>query len=318
MACGWRQAGRAALRVLTLWVPMALRSAHAESLGEGVWPFCPTPAPVSAAQADGHLQMAQLIQNDLDAQGVSVGVVSRSGLNLRAIGHLYSHAGWLRGPRAGSQSDPARTAWPWTVRQLYFDCASGRPRVFDEGLPGFVRGVAPGSRPRLSVVWWPVADTLLLQRAVGDDALAVALVAPRYQAQAHPWSGDAQNCNQWLVELLAAAWSGARDRAGAQRWLLEQGYAGSRIDLPWVGWLLAAAWFPHMGLSGHPPSDLQALQFEVSMPMSLEAFVRRRWPQAQRMEWCLDEGHVVVRRGWEPLDEACTVQSGDRLHALVR
>ncbi len=311
------------------------------------WASCPTPPPVTAAEVDRHLEMAALVQEELRAQGVRVALVSRSGLNLGRIGHRYSHAGFLR--PLPLESGPSGTQDPstvWAVRQLYYDCDTGQPRIFDEGLAGFVRGMAPDTWPRLSVVWWPdgvataihppparavqgLADhrptessphetpTALLARAVVDDSLALALLSPHYRAQAHAWSLVTQNCNQWLVEMLAAAFSGARDRATAQDWLRLQGYRASTVPLPWAGWLVAAALMPHMGLAHHPPEDLQALRFVVSLPAAIEGFVQRRWPEAQRVEWCLRGQEVVVRRSWEPLDDACTPGPGDERRRLM-
>ena len=281
--------------------------------GAGVpeWAACPTPAPITAGDADTDLRTAGLIQDELRRQGVTVAVVARSGLNLGRIGHRYSHAGFLR-PLADGEAG----AGVWAVRQLYFACHTRQARVFDEGLAGFLRGVGDHAWPRWSAVWWPDASARILAQAVADDGLALALLSPQYQAQAHAWNLVTQNCNQWLVELLAAAFSGARDRAGAQVWLREQGYLPSAVQLPGVAWLMAAAVLPHMGLAHHPPEGLQALRFEVSLPASIERFVQARWPRAQRLEWCRRGGEVVVRRSWEPLDEACTPGPGDEVKPL--
>lgn len=275
------------------------------------WASCPTPPDSTAQEVDTHLQLAALIEQEWQARAAPVGLISRSGLNLEAIGHRYSHAGFLRAPGLELQTAPPQ------VRQLYFDCETAQPRVFDEGLAGFVRGVANDTLARFSVVWWPAAASQALVPAVSNDLRALTLVSPTYQAQAHVWSLDTQNCNQWLAEMLAAAFGEARDRAAAQRWLREQGYTGSTIQLPWVGWLWAAALMPHMGLQDHPEDDLLARRFQVSMPASVERFVRQRWPQAERVEWCLRGREVVVRRGWVPLDEHCSPAAGDERKPLA-
>ena len=236
-------------------------------------------------------------------RGAPVALISRSGLNLKAIGHRYSHAGFMTGPAS--------------VRQLYYDCETAQPRVFDEGLAGFVKGVARDASPRFSVLWWPPEPARVLAGTVADEALATALLSPRYQAHAYTWSLHTQNCNQWLVELVAAAFGGGSSRAEAQQWLREQGYAGSNVQLPWVGWLVAAAVIPHLGLQHHPPEHLQALRLEVSLPAAVEAWVRRMWPQVERVEWCRRGDEVVVRRGWQPLDEHCTPQPGDERRPLA-
>lgn len=311
---------------------------------------CPSPedaTPTTAADWGLHLAMAQAVQEALRLEGAELAIVSRAGLNLRPIGQGYSHAGFLRPPTG------AGAAQPWTVRQLYWDCDTAQPRIFDEGLASFVAAKATGTLPRLSVLWWPPegpgkgpdkgldkgpgkgpdkgpdkgqdrgqddrwseAPATVLARAVADEGLALRLLSPRYQAHAHAWSPHTQNCNQWLVEMLAAAFGGARDRAGAQAWLREQAYEPAVVRLPWAGWLWAAAVMPHLGLEHHPQEDLRALQLQLSLPSSIEDFVRRRWPQVQRTEWCRRGQELVVRSGWQPLDEACTPRVGDRRLAL--
>lgn len=291
---------------------------------------CPFPAratPPSAAEWGLYLGMAQHVQEALEAEGAVVAIVSRAGLNLRPIGQRYSHAGFLQPPVG--QGRPR----PWSVRQLYWDCDTQQPRIFDEGLASFVSAVASGVRPRLSVLWWPAArrsafqgeapepalseePAALLARAVADHDLALRLLSPRYQAHAHAWNLHTQNCNQWLLEVLAAAFGGGRDRAGAQAWLRAQGYEPAVVQLPWVAWLWAAALTPHLGLQHHPSEHLQNLQLHLTLPASVEAFVQQRWPQVQRAEWCWRGSELVVRRGWQPLDEACTPGEGDRRVAL--
>lgn len=319
-----RRLADAALKLGTAWL---LGTALPAQAAWPDWASCPTPPPAAASEVDLHLQVAALIQEEWRARGAAAAVIARSGLNLKTIGHRYSHAGFLTGEGA--------------VRQLYFDCDTAQPRVFDEGLAGFVRGVARDALPRFSVLWWPPEQAPLLALSVADDARATALVSPNYQAQAHVWSLHTQNCNQWLVELMALAFGAGADlqtnpqtlpqpnpgadqeadrmahRVAAQRWLREHGYTGSVVQLPWVGWLMAAALLPHMGLQHHPAQDLQALRFEVSLPASVERFVQRQWPQAQRVEWCLRGAEVVVRRGWGPLDEHCTPQPGDERRLLA-
>lgn len=268
------------------------------------WVSCPQPAPAPTERLDALFQLSAWIRDDLQSRGAPVALVARSGLDLRALAHRYSHTGWLR-PAGG-----------WTVRQLYLDCREGRPRVFDEGLAGFVRGVSADVRPRISVVEWPDGAAQQLALTVGDRGQALALAVGRYRAQAPAWSVTQLNCNQWTVEMLAAAFGAAPGRAGAQRWLAEAGYQPSELRLPHWFWLLGAALSPYTGLAEHPPEDLDRLVFRVSMPASLEAWVQRRWPAARRTEWCLNGATVVQRRGWEPLDDHCTPAPGDELRSL--
>lgn len=257
------------------------------------WLSCPEPPPAAPQRLDALLRLAARVHADLAERGVKVALVSRSGLDLRAIGHEFSHSGWLRLEQGG------------TVRQLYLDCREGRPRVFDEGLAGFLRGVSGQGWPRLSVIEWPHPEAAALAATVADDARAQGLVSGVYRAQAPAWSQDSLNCNQWTVELLAVAFGAEPGRAGAQAWLAQAGYEPSAVRLPGPHWLLAAALSPYTSLQGHPPADIEQGIFRTSMPASIEAFIRSRWPQARRTQWCLRDTHLVVRQGWAALGPDC-------------
>lgn len=238
-------------------------------------------------------------------------LVSRSGLNLQRLGHTLSHAGWLR-PQAQAQA-------AWSVRQLYFDCGLGEARVFDEGLAGFVRGVAQDVRPRISAVVLPAVPA----RAVADvlnqapSTPSTALPLPRYQANAHIDDPQAQNCNLWALEVAAVAAAGLEGkrldrREQAQAWLRAAGHAGSAVVLPSRLWMWAAAVWPQVGWSGHPRTDVDALRFRTSLPADVEAWMGRHWPEARRIEWCVVGSELRTRRGWTPFDADCTLQADDR------
>ena len=124
---------------------------------------------------------------------------------------------------------------PWSVRQLYFACDEGRPRLYDQGLAGFVLGTDDPSVGYVSIVWLPREQAAALERAALDNARALRLLAADYSANAYPFSLRYQNCNQWVIEMLAAAWGGLDDsdalRARAQAWLSGQHYEPQAIDV---------------------------------------------------------------------------------------
>ena len=78
----------------------------------------------------------------------------------------------------------------------------------------------------------------------------------------------------------------------------------------------AAAFVPLVHVDDHPEADRFALRFRTSLPASIEAFVRERIPGAERIELCHDERHVVIRRGWAPIEDGCKPAAGDRLITL--
>jgi hypothetical protein len=273
--------------------------------------FCDNGQPLGAREQDRLLRFAAVVQQVLDDAGRKVALVSRTGLDLHRFGLLYSHAGLaVRGEADGR----------WSVRQLYYACDERRPRIYDQGLPGFVLGTDDARIGHVSLVLLPEGDGAPVARAARDNALALRLLGADYSANAFPFSLRYQNCNQWVVELLAAAWGALPDgdelRAHAQGWLVEQGYAPETID---VGsrWLMFAAGFvPWVHTDDQAPGDLLALRVRTSVPASIEAFVHERLPGAERIELCHDERQVVVHRGWTPLAPGCAAGEGDAVVAI--
>jgi hypothetical protein len=206
------------------------------------------------------------------------------------------------------------------VRQLYYDCEERRPRIFDQGLPGFVLGMDDPDRSQVSALLLPADAAAALERAALDDRRALQLLAPVYSANAYAYGLRYQNCNQWVVEMLAAAWSGERDagrsRADAQAWLREQGYRPTRIDIATQPWLWFALALPWLHADDHPQADVEQGALEVSMPASIEGFVLAAVPGVRRLEFCRVGTRVVVRRDGAPLAADCGSVDGDTVIAI--
>jgi hypothetical protein len=249
----------------------------------------------SADHQDRLLRVAAVLKEELERSGRRVALVSRSGLDLERFGQVYSHAGF-------SLKDHPDGAW--TVRQLYYACEEQAPRLFDQGLAGFVFGTDDPRRGHLSMVTLaagedPAADAGIV-RWVLDNRRALGLLGAAYQ---------------WVIEMLAAAWGGGRAgpdlRRQAQQWLRSQGFAPTLITLGTPWWRLAAVFVPWVHQDDHPPEDLQQDRVQLTMPPSIEAFVRRQWPGAERVELCHDEQRLVLRRGWQALGADCRPAAGD-------
>jgi hypothetical protein len=274
--------------------------------------YCDRATTLSAAQQDALLRLAAVVRDELDASGARVALLARSGHDLARFGQHYSHAGI--GLRADSGA-------PWAVRQLYYACDERRARLYDQGLAGFVFGADAAATSRVTIVLLPDAEAASLERAARDNALALQLVTGTYSANAHAWSLRYQNCNQWVAELLAVAWgglaAGADLRERAQRWLASKHYLPTTIDVGSHALMLAATFVPWLHHDDHPADDLHALRQRISMPASIEAFVRTRIaPAARRIELCRAAGRVVVREGWEPIAAGCVPAANDRVVAL--
>jgi hypothetical protein len=278
--------------------------AHAESLR-----FCDRPAPADARQQDRLLRFAAIVKTELDRGSASAALVSRSGLDLARFGLRYSHAGV--GLRQGDT--------PWSVRQLYYACDERRPRLYDQGMAGFVMGMSDAAIGYVSIVSLPEAPAERLARRAADTPAVLRLLGARYSANAYAFAETFQNCNQWVMELLATAWGAPADgddpRGAAQHWLRDAGYAPHAFRLgPW--WMWASVFVPWVHHADHPTEDVAAGVYRVSMPVSIEAFVRKQVPGAERVELCHAAGRVVIHRGWTPIAEGCVPAQADTVVAL--
>lgn len=265
------------------------------------------PAPVlSPAQQDRLLRFADFIRATLQAEGAALAVVARAGVDLSRFGLRYSHGGI-------SLRDSPNT--PWSVRQLYYDCALGRSQLFDQGLAGFVLGAERPDAAWFSAVLLPLPAAQALQAWVLDAPRAAQALHPAYSANAHAWSTRYQNCNQWLAETLALAWgadpAGADPRQAAQAWLRSAGYQPQRLQVGNRPLMWAASALPWLHEDDHPAEDLAATVYELSLPQAIETFLHQREPAAQRLEFCHDEHKIVLRRGWQPLGAQCSAGPGD-------
>jgi hypothetical protein len=273
--------------------------------------YCQGQTESTAAVQDRLIQVAGIIKAELDRSGQSLAIVSRSGLALQRLDQRYSHAG---------VSLKASSNTPWSVRQLYYACDEQRPRIFDQGMTGFVLGAHDTSESYISIVLLPTDAASALERTALNDALALQLLGGTYSANAHAFSQRYQNCNQWLAELLATAWAPPPQsdafREQAQQWLRAEGYQPSVLKMGWQPLMWVAALLPWLHSDDHPDEDLAQAQFRVSMPQSIEAFVQARLPQATRMELCYTDQRVVLHRGWEPIAPGCEAQSGDEVITL--
>lgn len=303
------------LRRATVAVALALglNAIAAGAAWAGLPTFCEREDDITAAQQDRVLRFAGVVRQELERSGGKVALIARAGVDLSRFDLLYSHAGVaLRDEADGA----------WAVRQLYYACDDARPHLFDQGISGFALGADAPSSGHVSLLFLPEQNATALERAARDKRLALALLAGKYSANAYAFGTLYQNCNQWVAELLAGAWGGVAGggvhvREQAQDWLRAQGYVAGPVRVPGHLLMFAGQFVPLVHVNDHPVDDLNALALQVSVPASIEAFVRQRAPQTRRVEICHDEGRIVVRRGWEPLGAACEPGPDDEVTVIA-
>lgn len=304
--------GRASRRHLKFKLALALLLAACTGAAQAGMSarFCDQGQALTATEQDRVLRFAAVVKEELAEASGNVALLSRSGLNLERFGIRYSHAALAWRGDTGN----------WTARQLYYACDESRPRIFDQGIAGFALGTDDPALGYISVVHIPAAASHVLQDALLDTPRALRVLAGQYSANAYAFGLAYQNCNQWLIELMAAGWAGMDNseamRERAQQWLRAEGYAPEPVDVGsrWLMW--ASAFVPLINLDDHPAADRDAMKLQVSLPTSIESFVRQRLPASERVEICHDDKQIVVHRGWTPIAAGCLPTAGDRIIPL--
>lgn len=295
---------------LALAAALVCGAAQAQSGMPASSSFCDRSVPLSAGQQDKLLRFAAIVREELGQAEGDAALVSRSGLDLSRFQIRYSHTAV-----AWRETDGA-----WSARQLYYACDERRPRIFDQGLAGFAMGIDDPALGYIAIVRLPSDAAAALRRAALDTPAALHLLAAQYSANAYPFSLRYQNCNQWVMEMLAMAWGGLADgdelRARSQEWLRGADYAPEPVAVGSRLLMLASAFIPFLHLDDHPAADRDAMLLRVSLPSTVEAFVRARVPGSERVELCHDSRQVVVHRGWTPIAEGCKPADGDRVVPL--
>ena len=288
-------------------------AAHALSLE-----ICDRPKEPSADQRDVMLRFSAIVRGELAASGEPVALIARSGLDLRRVDERYSHEG------VAIQDGDGK---PWSVRELYYSCEDHKPRIFDEGFTGFVTGTDDPGLGYISLVFLPSERAEPLRTTAVDKHHALGVLGASYSANAYPFSTRHQNCNQWVMELLADAWgAGAPDddagtdadaRTRAQAWMRTQGYLPTvfTVSAHPMTWL--ADIVPWLANDDHPPEEIAHNRYNVSMPQSIETFVQAKVPDARRVEICHAGRRVVLHRGWDDIAEGCIAGAGDQTFELT-
>jgi hypothetical protein len=272
---------------------------------------CAGPDKLSVAEKDRLFRFGAVVKQTLESSGHSLALIARSGLDLSRFGQRYSHAGI---------SLQASENTPWSVRQLYYACDESKPRIYDQGIAGFVLGTDEPAVGYISLLLLPEGESQALERTALDKQQALQMLSASYSANAYPFSVQYQNCNQWVMEVLALAWGGvpinANARAASQAWLKSSGYEPTVMNVGWRALMWLGTAMPWVNNDDHPAADLAQAFYRVSMPASMQAFVQARSPQAQRLELCHNDKHIVVHRGWEAIAEGCVPAEGDTVIAL--
>lgn len=273
--------------------------------------FCNREPHLTAEQKNRLLLFADTVKTVLETSGHSMAVIARSGINLDRFGLRYSHAALTL------RNNPNT---PWSVRQLYFSCEEEVPRIYDQGLAGFLIDQDNSRLPFISLVFLPAPEERAVEKAALDKPLTLELLGKSYSANAYAFSTLFQNCNQWVVELIAHALGHLPDegdlRADAQQWLAAEHYQPTEVKVrnPFI--VMGGLLVPLVHSADHPQQNIAAGRFLVSMPGSVGAFLHTHVPGSTRVELCMNASQIIEHRGWEAIPAGCQAMPGDRVRSL--
>jgi hypothetical protein len=226
---------------------------------------CEANRPGSDTVAQG-LLLAERTLAALDASGADVVILARAGQDLGKYGLRYSHLGF-------AYRDGAEGGGAWRVLHKLNTCGSASAALFVQGLGQFF----------LDDLWrmeaaWVIPEAAVQQALLPqlrDPARRAAMHHAPYNLVSYPWSDKYQQSNQWAIETLAAAVSGALSRGEAQAWLQASGYQPTTLrlrTLTRLGGRISAA---NIAFDDHPGGQRIAGRIETVTVDSVFAWLQR-------------------------------------------
>src|SRR5258706_6086793 len=114
---------------------------------------------------------------------------------------------------------------------------------------------------------------------------------PAYNMVAYPWATKYQNSNQWLLEMLAAAWApeaAVSGRAQAQAWLKQAGYQPTLLRIGPLERLGGRVFPAHIAFDDHPNELRFSDQIYTLSVESIAAFLTPQDPKSREFVLRLD------------------------------
>ena len=167
------------------------------------------------------MELGSRLSTRLDQRGVRVALVARMGTDLSKHGLRYSHLGIAH--RDGDSG--------WRIVHLLSACETSTSALHEDGLGRFFMDDVVDFEAL--IIRLPPALEQSVQAMVhsGD---AATMHQPRYNVISNPNRLDYQNCNHWVLDVLAGAATGTLDRSSVQQTALYASYAADTIRIPYT------------------------------------------------------------------------------------
>ncbi|MBS0308771.1 MAG: DUF2145 domain-containing protein, partial [Proteobacteria bacterium] len=219
------------------------------------------------------LELAQKTKAALEASDAQVALIARVGQDLSRYGLRYSHVAyvWRDHPQGR-----------WMVVHELNQCGTAQSGLFNEGLGNFFMDDLFAYDTLIVIP--STATQQRIARLLADHT-AAALHDAHYNMLAYAYSTRYQNSNQWLLEVLAAAYSSEpiTNREQAQSWLKLAGYQPITIAIPAMTRLGGRMFRANIAFDDHPFDRRMADQIDTVTVDSVLRFVDQREKKARRI-----------------------------------
>jgi len=175
--------------------------------------------PLTTAQLEKGLALAQRTKQQLDSSGASVVLLARTGHNLSEYGLHYSHVGWAY-----------KKDGKWLVVQKLNQCGTAVSSLYIQGLGEFFLDdmylydagyVIPAPEVQKQLI-----------ALIEEKARVTRMHTSAYNMLSYPWATRYQQSNQWALETLASAIDAqVSSRESAQAWLRLKGYRPTTLRI---------------------------------------------------------------------------------------
>ena len=229
-------------------------------------------APPTPESVRKGLQLALKTFQALEQSGERLALIGRVGSDLSKHKLRYSHMGfvWRDHPKGR-----------WSVVHMLNQCGTASAALYDEGLGNFFND-DPFAYEALLVFPGPENQERLIKTL--GTALPASLYHAGYNMVAYPWSTRYQNSNQWLLEVLAAAWApegSVFNRQQAQAWLKQSAYQPTMLRLGTFERLGGRMFRANIAFDDHPNELRFSDQIYTVTVESVADFVRRLDPKSR-------------------------------------
>lgn len=256
---------------------------------------CDTTPPDTAAVTRA-LNLAERVQQSLDATDAQVVIIARAGQDLSKYGLNWSHLAFAyredmpapaptlspHGARLGMINAPRTDGYPvprphgtWLIAHKLNTCGTAEAAVYRQGLAEFFLDT-PFRYEAAYVIPSPEVQGALMQ-VLANDRRLVQWHSPAYSVVAYPWSTRYQQSNQWALETLAGALDpAANTRARAQAWLQLHDYQPTVLHIDALTRLGGRMTRANVAFDDHPNSKRYSDHIETVTVESMFDWMQRQ------------------------------------------